>query len=399
MPVEAIKPHYSGYNNKAKKLHQTKVNNSGKKVIVSVINDLVTDQRVHKVCTSLTVMGFDVLLVGRVQKKSPPMDKRSYRSHRMKLFFESGPWFYAEYNIRLFLLLFLRNKELLVSNDLDTLLPNYLISKIWNLPLVYDSHEYFTEVPELVSRPSVQRIWKRIEQSIFPKLKHVITVNDSIASLFEKDYGKRPEVVRNIPPGRKLSKSLDRKALKLPEDKKILILQGSGINMDRGSEELVEAISLIEDAVLLIVGDGDVIPILKQTIQLRSLEDKVIIKPRQPYEKMMQYTLNADLGLTLDKDSNLNYRFSLPNKLFDYIHAGLPIIASRLPEIEQIINTYDIGSFIPDHKPENIAKTISETLANQELMKKWKKNTTFAAQQLSWENEENILKEVYTQYA
>ncbi len=370
-----------------------------KRLIVSVINDLVTDQRVHKVCSSLSNMGFDVLLVGRKLRNSPPMPDRPYQTHRMKLIFEKGPLFYAEFNIRLFLMLLIRRKQLLVSNDLDTLLPNFLIAKAWHIPLVYDSHEYFTEVPELVSRPKTQAIWKRIERSIFPKLKNVITVNDSIADMFEKDYGIRPKVVRNIPPKRSLLKTKSRKELGLPEDKPILILQGSGINMHRGSEELVAAMQYVDHALLLIVGSGDVIHLLQALIKKLQIDDKVIIKPRQAYELMMQHTLNADIGLSLDKDTNLNYRFSLPNKLFDYIHAGLPIIASRLPEIENIINTYDIGTFIPDHKPENIAKTINETLANQALMGKWKKNTTFAAQHLNWEIEEEVLHEVYAKYA
>lgn len=370
----------------------------GKKVIVSVINDLVTDQRVHKVCTTLQKMGFEVLLVGRRLQNSPLLPARTYDTHRMKLLFESGPLFYAEFNIRLFLLLLVRKKELLVSNDLDTLLPNFIISKWWQLPLVYDSHEYFTEVPELVSRPRIQKIWKSIEQAIFPRLKHIFTVNDSIADLFEKEYGLRPKVVRNIPPIQQVHRTLTRADLNLPEDKRILILQGSGINIQRGAEEMVEAMQFIDGALLLIIGSGDVIGLLKELVARLNISDKVMIKPRLPYELMMQHTVHADLGLTLDKDSNLNYRFSLPNKLFDYIHAGIPVIASALPEIEKIIRTYDIGDFIPDHDPRHIAEKINESLANQVVMERWKKNTNLAAQKLSWENEEIILREVYANY-
>ena len=113
----------------------------------------------------------------------------------------------------------------------------------------------------------------------------------------------------------------------------------------------------------------------------------------------MQYTSVADLGLTLDKNTNLNYRFSLPNKLFDYIHAGVPIISSDLPEIRKIIDEYEIGDFIPDHNPESIANKIKEVFADKGLMEKWKKNINFAARNLSWQNEEKVLKEVYSKYA
>ncbi|PLX09619.1 MAG: glycosyltransferase, partial [Marinilabiliales bacterium] len=362
----------------------------GKKVLVSVINDLVTDQRVHKVCLSLTSMGFEVVLIGRILPDSMPMDSRPYKSHRMRLMFRKGAFFYAEYNIRLFFHLLFSKTNLLVSNDLDTLLTNYLISSLKSKPLVYDSHEYFTEVPELVSRPNIQRVWKRIEAWIFPKLKDVITVNDSIADLFEKDYGIRPKVVRNIPFKKDVSIPAKRSDLGLPDDSKILILQGSGINIHRGSEEMVEAMKYLDGVKLLIVGGGDVLELLKDMANKDGIKGKVIFRPRQPYEMLMQYTSIADIGLTLDKDTNLNYRFSLPNKLFDYIHSGIPVLSSDLPEIRKIIDEFEIGDFIPDHNPETIAKKVKEVLANEDLLDKWKKNIIFAARNLSWQNEEKV---------
>jgi len=371
----------------------------GKKVLVSVINDLVTDQRVHKVCLTLVSLGFDVTLIGRKLPKSLPMDKRPYKSHRMRLLFKKGPLFYGEYNKRLFLYLLFHKVDLLVSNDLDTLLPNFLIHRLKKVPIVYDSHEYFTQVPELVGRPRVQKIWKRIESWIFPKLKDVFTVNDSIADLFENDYGIRPRVVRNIPIRKNHVNPATRKQLGLSEEKKILILQGSGINVERGSEEMLEAMKYIDNAILLIIGGGDVIDVLKEMAKSPELKGKVIFKPKQTYQNLMLYTACADIGLTLDKDTNLNYRFSLPNKLFDYIHAGIPVLATPLPEIKKIINRYDIGDFIPSHKPKEIAEKVNQILADQTLMLNWKKNASFAAENLTWQNEEKELKEVYSKYA
>jgi len=369
-----------------------------KKVVVSVINDLVSDQRVKKICATLNRMGFQITLLGRQLRKSPEMDTRPYRVIRMRLLYEKRFLFYAEYNFRLFWKLMFLNTDLLVSNDLDTLLPNYLIAKFKRKPLVYDSHEYFTEVPELVSRPTVQKIWKRIERAIFPKLKDVITVNNSIAGLFEQDYGLRPVVVRNVPYLIKETEKKTRKELDLPEDKHLLILQGAGINIQRGAEEMVEAMLYIDHSVLLIAGQGDVIPFLKKMVSDRSLENKVIFRPRMPYQELMQLTKNADLGLTLDKDTNLNYRYSLPNKIFDYIQAGIPVVASPLPEIAHIINTYQVGCTIIDHNPVNMANTINEVLADQQLIDKWKNNCSFASLNLNWEIEEKVIVDLYAKY-
>ena len=339
-----------------------------------------------------------MLLVGREQRRSPPMDERPYRSHRMKLIFEKGPLFYAEYNMRLFLFLLFHRADCLLSNDLDTLLPSFLISKIKRTKLIYDSHEYFTEVPELVSRPKVQKVWRTIEEFILPRMKEMITVNESIANLFREKYGVKVHVIRNIPMRKMLPEPTTREALNLPEDKHILILQGSGINIHRGSEELVEAMQYLENCILLIIGGGDVLPLLKQKVTENHWEDRVRFYPRMPYKEMMAITRLAEVGFTLDKANNLNYLFSLPNKLFDYIQANVPIIASHLPEIERIIREYNIGTFIDEHNPKHIAEKINEVISDEETLKTWKNNLNFAAQDLCWENEEKTLIEIYEQY-
>lgn len=369
-----------------------------KHVIVSVINDLVTDQRVNKSCLTLEKMGYEVLLVGRKQRKSPPMDKRPYATHRMKLLFERGPMFYAEFNARLFLFLLFHKANLLLSNDLDTALPNFFVSRMKGVKMIYDSHEYFTETPELVNRPKVQKVWKRIEGFVVPRLKEMITVSDSIAELFRQKYGIICHVIRNIPPRATLPPKGDKVALGLPVDKHLLVLQGSGINIQRGAEELVEAMRYLEDCCLMVIGGGDVLPTLHAMVEKWRLEGRVRFFPRMPYARMMQYTQLAELGFILDKDTNLNYRFCLPNKLFDFIQAGVPIVASHLVEIEKIIKKYDIGLFIPDHDPRSIAATIREGLSNLERRNRWSEGLSLAAEELCWENEQLTLMEIYRHY-
>jgi glycosyltransferase involved in cell wall biosynthesis len=365
-----------------------------KKIIVSVTNDLSTDQRVDRVCNTLQRNGFDVLLVGRELKNSKPLHLRAYQTYRMKLWFEKGFLFYASFNIRLFFFLLFAKADVLLANDLDALPANFFCSKIKSQTLVYDSHEYFTGVPEIQGRPFVKRTWKTIERFILPKIKHAYTVNESIAKLYIDEYAIDFGVVRNLPLKRNATvKTKTKKELGLPENKKIIVLQGSGINVDRGGEEAVQAMEFLDNAVLLIIGSGDVIDTLKTMSGKPGIKGKVIFKGKLPYAEMLEYTTNADVGISFDKDTNINYRFSLPNKIFDYIQCGIPVLASRLPEIEKVITAYSVGDFIETHEPKHIAAKLNEILSDTMKQAEWKTNAVDAAKTLNWEMEEiNVLK-------
>jgi len=339
-----------------------------------------------------------VLLVGRRRRKSLLLEQREYRTHRMFLLFEKGFLFYAEYNFRLFFFLLFRKCDLLLANDLDTLLPNYLVKKLRKKSLVYDSHEYFTGVPELEGRKFARNIWKHIERWIFPKLTDIITVNDSIAKLYKDEYDKELTVVRNIPALQNLKEFQSKKELGIDAGKNMILLQGSGINIDRGAEEAVMAMQYVTNAILYIIGDGDVIDILKKMVKKNGLEQKVVFIPKQPMDKLLRYTVHADIGLTLDKDTNINYRYSLPNKLFDYIHAGVPVLASSLVEVRKIIQQYKVGEIIENHNPEHIAAKINTMLIDKYGLQIMKENCKFAAQKLNWETEETKLTDILKKY-
>jgi glycosyltransferase involved in cell wall biosynthesis len=290
-----------------------------------------------------------------------------------------------------------------VANDLDTLLANYLAAKIKGSKLVHDSHEYFTGVPELEGRNFAKKTWKKIERWIFPQLNYIYTVNDSIAALYEKEYKVKVKVVRNFPVWRKENNEKmfrkTRKQLGLPEDKKIILYQGS-VNVDRGLLEAVDAMQYVTaEALLLIIGDGDILPMVKKKASASFLKGKVLFIPRVPFEDLRNYTAHAHIGLSLDKDTNLNYRYSLPNKIFDYIHAGVPVLASNLVEIKKIFSTYDVGIIIENHSPHHIAEKINYMLTDTERLKTWKKKCIEASSKLNWQEEEKVLQEIYSRWS
>lgn len=363
---------------------------TNQKIIVAVTNDLTTDARVAKICDALQELNFEVVLVGRKLPNSQNLN-RKYTTKRFKLWFNKGPLFYANYNLRLFFFLLFSKTDVYWSNDLDTLLANYMASKWKKKKLIFDSHEYFTEVPELINRPKTQRFWKRIEQKILPKLKNVTTVSQSIANLYQQEYGIDVKLLRNVP---KLQKTVfEVENLKI-DNKKIIIYQGA-INVNRGIEFMVKAMNYLDNHILYLIGKGDISKQIATLIKIEKLENKVKMLGEVPYEKLHSYTIQASLGLSLEEDKGLNYQFALPNKMFNYIHANVPVLVSNLPEMESLLNQYQVGETIATHEPQQIAKKIEEMLNNKTLLNSYKENCKKAAQELNWEKEKQVISTLF----
>jgi glycosyltransferase involved in cell wall biosynthesis len=362
-----------------------------KRVIVSVTNDLVIDQRVHKVCTTLIKQNFDVLLIGRKSSNSISIN-RDYPIYRMKLYFNKGFLFYAEYNVRLFIKLLFLKKDVLLSNDLDTLLSNYFISRILHKNLIYDSHELFTEIPELIDRPKTKKIWLFIEKKILPKLDYCYTVSNSIANHYGNLYGSSFKVIRNLP-----YKSTSKNGF-FPfntENKKIILYQGA-INMGRGVDLMIDAINYLENTLLIIIGDGDLFDQLVVKVKNQMMNEKVKFLGKISPKELLQLTPLADIGLSLEEDMGLNYRYALPNKLFDYIQAQVPVIVSDLPEMKKIVQEYNVGEILHQRSPKALAKIITVMLDKGK--RHWRDSLNKASNELVWQNESIKLKKIFNDF-
>lgn len=362
--------------------HPTKYN-----VAFSVTNCICFDQRVLKMAEVVNQLNCNVTIIGRRKDHQCESMAVPFNTRRFRMIFKKGFLFYKFYNIRLFFYLLFHKFNVLVANDLDTLLPNFFVSKLKHLPLIFDSHEYFTGVPEIQNRPFVKWVWTTIEKMIFPRLKYVMAVSDSISIQYERQYGIRPVTIRNCARSSAEIKGYLKKELGISDDHLLLILQGGGINIDRGGEELIEAINRIEKVSLIIVGSGDVLPVLKEKVINLSLSDRIRFIPKQPLNELIKYTKSADVGLSLDKDTNLNYRFSLPNKLFDYISAGIPVITSDLPEVKKIVEESRCGIIIQTVTPEEICKAIIKLRDDLVLLNRLKQNAVIASGTLNWDLE------------
>ncbi|MDO9153496.1 MAG: glycosyltransferase [Paludibacter sp.] len=354
-----------------------------KRIIISVTSDLNTDQRVLKTAKTCYDNGFEVLLVGRWLKKTKFIDVPFQIKH-FRLFFNSSVLFYAEYNIRLFFLLLFSRADIFLSNDTDTLIANFLAAKIRQKKLVFDAHELFPEVPELAHRPAIKKIWTKIEDYIFPHLKHTYTVCNSIAEYYKNKYGIDMKVVRNVP---YLSEFGEKKHINQGE--KIILYQGA-LNVGRGLEWVLNAMPLIENAKLVIIGDGDISEKLKKiTIDL-NITDKVEFWGRIEGEKIRKFTPMANLGLCLLENKGLSYYYALPNRIFDFMHAGVPILATDFPEIRDVVVTHKTGKVIHQYEPEYLARIISEMLKNPISTEHFRS----LSKEFCWENDEKVILEI-----
>ena len=356
-----------------------------KRINVSVSNDLICDNRVNKTCKSLVDYGLSVKLIGRAFKNSPNLASRNYVCKRLPIFFRKNAIYYAELNLKLFFHLLFSKQDYLWANDLDTLLPNYLVAKLKRKPLIFDSHEHFTQVPELKDNPFAQKVWKWVEKHCIKGCNEVFTVCNPIKNYFKEEYNKESIVVRNIPPRNTTTN------IQIPSANKenIIVWQGA-VNIERGLEELCEAMQWV-DAKLLIMGEGDIKSNLENKVKELRLEEKILFLGRLPFEEMMSKTKIAKLAISIDKDTNGNYAISLPNKIFEYIACSVPVLVSPLQEIKLIVEKYETGEFLSSYNPQDLARQITNLLNDNSKLNSIAENCRIAAKELCWENEETLI--------
>ena len=323
-----------------------------KRLVFTVTNDLNYDQRMIRICASLSSAGYHVTLVGRRQRKSVALQTKSFHQKRLGCFFETGKAFYIEYNLRLLFYLLFKKADLICAIDLDTILPCYFISKIKRTKRVYDAHELFCEMKEIVSRPVIYKVWKRIERFTVPKFKYGYTVNQFIADEFKKMYESNYEVIRNMPV---------LKDLAIPQKKEKYIFYQGAVNEGRSFETLIPAFNQIEIP-LLIAGDGN---FMKQAIALvkeNSLDDKIKFLGKLTPEKLYDYTIHAWIGVTLFEKTGASNYYSLANRFFDYLHAGVPQLCVEYPAYIDLNKKYNIAVLIKDLSSQSIAAALNKLL-------------------------------------
>ncbi|MGE8433408.1 glycosyltransferase family 4 protein [Chryseobacterium joostei] len=357
-----------------------------KKIITSAFSNLYTDQRIEKVCQTLHESGYTIDLIGNDWKGAEKM-QRPYSFSRIHIISKSLKTAYFEFNWKLYHELKRKadKNTILHANDIDALFPNYLIAKKLNIPLVFDSHEIFSEMPAVQGKMS-QKLWRYVERTVIPKLTWMITASGSYAKWFQKTYGIHPVVVQNAP--RKMNFDFG-----IPENNpKILLYQGA-INPFRGIDKVIMAMHHLNNVVLKIAGDGPRKEEYENLVVQEKLQDKVQFLGQLMPEDLRKVTITADCGMSIEENGGDSYLYSLPNKVLDCIQGRVPLILSNIPELQNIKNQFDVGEIIPNHHPKNIAAAVEKVL--NKGRKNYLEELEKASKALCWENEEIKLLEVF----
>lgn len=341
-----------------------------------------------RICSTLAALGHDVLLVGRRLPTSAPLADDAFRQKRLFCFFRKGKLFYLEYNLRLFFFLLTQKVDIINSVDLDTILPGLLVARLRRKRIIYDAHEYYTETPEVVRRPAIQKVWEWVARQCIPQVDSAYTVGPALARIMSERYGIPFGCIRNLPYAQKPIAAPDK--AKPP----VILYQGA-LNEGRGLEAMLAAMVHLHGVQLWLAGEGDLSGFLRKQAEELRVQDKVrflgFVRPKE----LTSLTPRATLGLNLLENKGLSYYYSLANKAFDYLQAGVPALHMDFPEYRALHDTYG-GMLLIDHlSPTLLAQTIQNYLNDALLQAKLQAETRQAARELTWEKEASLLQTYY----
>lgn len=360
----------------------------GKRIIFTVINDLHTDRRMERICSTLAEAGHEVTLIGRLLPESRALPQRAYRTRRLRCRFHKGKLFYLEYNLRLLLFLCFKRFDILGTVDADTLPAGWMLRKLKPIKLVFDAHEWFSQVPEVVVRPRVQRVWEWVERRLIPGADAAYTVCGAIAEHYTKLSGVPFRVVMNAPPLDAMHPPHQ------PESPPFILYQGA-LNQGRGIEAMIRALHHL-DIRLVLVGEGDLSQPLRRMVREEGLEHKVHFAGWIAPDQLKYQTCKAWLGLNVSENQGLSYYYSLNNKFFDYIHAGLPSLINAFPEYLSLMQQWEVGLAV-DADADQLVAAVKRLQEDPELYARLEQNCLEAAKTLNWQREAEQLIDIYAQ--
>lgn len=383
-----------------------------KKVTMFVWNNFINDARVLREASALAESGYETTIIAKKElnelnlSSSEKIKENIYVNRVLKLelpqmitkHFDSSILTKHLPNMLLMVKMIMLGRaqkaDIYHAHDLNTLIQGIISAKLRlkKKPLIYDSHEVQTSRTHY----SFEKIYK-IEKLLLNFVDEVIVENDTRADYHYKLYKERPTPLHNYSELYDINKVEAfplRKIYKLNKDKKIVLYQG-GMQEGRGLFKLLDAFENVNNAVLIMIGDGKERQNLIDYHHKLNLENKIIFIDRVPYKELRSYTKSADIGIQFLENTNFNHYSASSNKMFEYIMADVPVIGSDLPEIKKVIKEEEIGLVVPESNTLELTKALNKLIEDNELRSTLQNNTLTAKQKYNWDNEKEYLKQVY----
>ncbi len=373
------------------------------KVLSIVLNNFKNDSRVLKENISLQNAGYHVKVVALHEEPLKEFEKvQCIPVHRVKL--KTRAWSkyplvqlikYLEFIYRV--IKKYRKTDILHCNDLNTL-PAGVFAKMFNrkLKLVYDSHEYAINDTPYESKIS---IWLKyfIERILIQFADKVITVSNSIANEYKRLYNiPKPSLILNCPRyHEQQKKDIFRNEFNIRSDQNIFLYQG-GLSHGRGIEILLETFKIIDDdnSVIVFMGYGPLEGLIKESSKEY---ENIYFHPAVPPDELLDFTSSADFGILFYENNCLNHYYCSPNKMFEYLMAGIPVLVSNLYEMKNLVEQYQIGIVATSNSVKGFTKSIEESL-NQDYLR-IVENVEKSRKLFCWEEQEKVLLDVYKEFS
>lgn len=381
------------------------------KVCMHVLEKVRTDMRVMREATALVEAGCSVTILDVEGERSVPAEENMRGvcvQHMIRAsWFVSArfkPWFLVKFMTMIiwgtFRLLRLP-ADVYHAQDQRALPACFLAALIRRKPLVFDAHELPLSDAGLRRWSRLHALAVRFLAHMLPRCAGIITVSAPIAQEICERY-RVPEVslVRNVPVYRAVAKS-DRLQhyLGIGPDVRIALYQG-GFQANRGLDTLIRAAAFLgQNDLIVLLGDGpqETLSQLEALIASEGVTDRIKILPAVPYEELLDWTASAHIGLNiLPPDYSLSIRWCLPNKLFEYLMAGLPVLSSELDAVKEVIKTYNVGQVVSSLAPADVGAAITAMLADPVALAEMSSHALDAArQEFCWEKEKLRLLQFY----
>lgn len=360
------------------------------RVLVAIASDIATDMRVTKVVRFLLSKRYLPQVI--CCKRSEIAGPADFPIVRMRMLIKSSFLFYFLFNVRLLLHGIFQRVDIILANDLDTLPACRILGWMKRIPVIYDSHEYFTESVGLTHRPFVKKIWQRIEKIFIPGVAAAYTVSQPIADAYQELYGIPFRVIRNFPDLQQFPQPTSNN----PYIKSKYILYQGVFNPSRSLPQLIEAMKWIDGSYhLVLAGHGELEEELRRMVKNLHLENRVFFTGSLPYNDLIQYTYNASLGIALEEGDALSFKYSLPNKVFDYVAAALPFVTLGTPLVKELVEETGIAMLIENNSPDILAQRINAILHDENLLERVRIRQQEVRHRFNWVHECQQLSDLF----